>query len=102
MRVMNFIKTDNVKDTIISTSFLNNVDCIIRTKTVIHHLHINGEIIGYTHSFDNLKVRENKNQISLAAQNMFGFDFFFFLKDLRLGFFHRRQETYQHKFCKHR
>ena len=32
-----------------------------------------------------LKVRENKNQISVIAHNLFGFDFFFFLKGLRLG-----------------
>ena len=33
----------------------------------------------------NLKVRENKNQISVIAYNLFGFDFFLFLKGLRLG-----------------
>ena len=62
--------------------FLNNVDCLLCTKIVIHHSDITGEIIGYVHSFCNLKVRENKNQISVVAHNLFGFDFF--LKDLRL------------------
>ena len=28
---------------------------------------------------------ENKNQMSVIAHNLFGFDFFFFLKGLRLG-----------------
>lgn len=37
------------------------------------------------HSFRNLKIWENKNQISVIAHNLFGFDFFFFLKGLRLG-----------------
>ena len=31
------------------------------------------------------KVRENKNQISDNAHNLFGFEFFFYLKGLRLG-----------------
>ena len=48
-------------------------------------MHITGKIIGYAHSFCNQKVRENKNQISVIADNLFGFDFFFFLKGLRLG-----------------
>ena len=42
---MNCIKTDNVKGPIIATNFLYNVDCLICTKTVIHHSHITGEII---------------------------------------------------------
>ena len=52
---------------------------------MIDNSHITGNIIGYAHSFRNLKVKENKNEISAIADNLFAFDFFFFLKDLRLG-----------------
>lgn len=52
---------------------------------MIDNSHITRNIIGYAHSFRNLKVKENKNQISAIAHNLFAFDFFFFLKDLRLG-----------------
>ena len=52
---------------------------------MIDNSHITGNIIGYAHSFRNSKVKENKNEISAIADNLFAFDFFFFLKDLRLG-----------------
>ena len=53
-------------------------------------MHIKGKFIGYAHSFCNQKVRENKNQISVIADNLFGFDFFFFLKGSRLGVWRTR------------
>ena len=79
---MDFRRTDNVKGAIFSAIFLDNVNCLIYSKNVIHHSHITGDIIGYSHSFCNLKVRENKNQISVITHNLFGFDF---LKGIRLG-----------------
>ena len=79
------MKTEKLKGPIISENFLSNVDHLIQGKTVIHHSHITGDVIGYAHSFCNLKVRENKNQVSVIAHNLFGFDFLFFLKGLRLG-----------------
>ena len=82
---MNFRKTEDIKDAIFSANFLDNVNCLIYSKNVIHHSHITGDIIGYAHSFCNLNIRENKNQISVIAHKLFGFDFFFFLKGLRLG-----------------
>ena len=54
-------------------------------KHVIHHSHITGEIIEYSHGFCNRKVRENKNNISVTAHNLFGFDFFFLLKSIRFS-----------------
>ena len=81
---MGFLPTDNIKGAVISENFLSNVENLIK-GTVIHHSHITGEAVGYAHSFCNLKVRENKNQISVVAHNLFVFDFFFFLKGLRLG-----------------
>ena len=52
---------------------------------MIHHSHITGEIIDYSHGFSNRNVRENKNNIIVIAHNLFGFDFFFFLKGVRLS-----------------
>ena len=54
-------------------------------RHVLHHSHITGEIVGYAHSFCNRKVRENKDYIGVIAHNLFGFDFFFFLKGIRLS-----------------
>ena len=79
---MDFRRTDNVKGAIFSAAFLDNVNCLTYSKNVIHHSHITVDIIGYSHSFCNLKVRENKNQISVITHNLFGFDF---LKGIRLG-----------------
>ena len=86
-RVMGFLPTDNLKGAAMSENFLSNVDHIIHGTNVIHHSHITGEVIGYAHSFCNEEVRENRNQISVIAHNLFGFDFFFFLKGLRLDAF---------------
>ena len=82
---MNFRKTKNVKGAIFSANFLSNVNFLVHPITVIHHCHVTGNIIGYAHNFYNSKVKENKNQMSVIAQNFFGFDFFFFLKGLTLG-----------------
>ena len=57
---------------------LENVRNIIFGRAIIHHSHITGKIIGDTHNFRNQKVRENRNQISLSAHNLFQFDLFFF------------------------
>ena len=40
--------------------FKGNVKGLIYNKTNIHHSHITGEIPGYSHSYCNFKVRENK------------------------------------------
>ena len=75
---MEFLPTNEVKGAIMSENVLSNVNHLINGKTVIQHSHITGDIIGYARSFCNLKFRENKNQISVIAHNLFGFDFLFF------------------------
>lgn len=40
-------------------------------------------IIGYSHSYCNLRVRKNQKKIGLVAHNLFRFDFFFFVKGIR-------------------
>ena len=55
-RVMGSLPTGNLKGAVMSKRFLSNVDHIIRGATVIHHLHITDEVIGFAHYFGNLKV----------------------------------------------
>ena len=75
--VMDFRKADKIQGIPESEKFIENVKGILNNKTHIYHSHISGEILGYSHSHYNLKVRENKKQISVIAQNHFRFDFFF-------------------------
>ena len=53
-------------------------------KIHLHHSHVAGEILGYGHSFCNLKVQGNKFFSPLFAHNLFGFDFFSVVKGIRL------------------
>ena len=63
------------------TKFFNHVHNQITQKLHFHHSHITGEIIGYAHDFCNKKVIESeKQQIPCIAHNLFGFDFWFFMK----------------------
>ena len=55
----------------------------MNNKSHTHHSHISGDIIGYAHSYYNYKVRKNKSTISVVADNIFRFNFFFLLKGLR-------------------
>ena len=44
-----------------------------------------GKSLSYAHDFSNMKVKENQNQFSCIAHNIFGFDMFFLLKGIRLS-----------------
>ena len=66
-----------VNDSIFSNGFPENVRDVIFGREVIHHSSITAKIIDYAHSFCKHKVRENKNQISVIAHNLFGFEFSF-------------------------
>ena len=70
-------------ETITTTNFFGNVHKYIKVKIDLHHSHITGEIFGYSHDFCNWKVEESKNEILLIAQNLFGFDMFYFIKGYR-------------------
>ena len=105
--IMKFKTRNKVKGAIFSSNFLDNVSCLIYSKNVIHHLHITGDIIGCAHSFRNLKVRENKSQISVIAHNLFDFDFFFLferfapriLEDKK--YHNRGYKSLRYTFCKY-
>ena len=72
---------DTNYDTLTSKKFFNHVHNQITQKLHLHHSHITGQIIGYAHDFCNRKVIESeKQQIPCIAHNLFGFDFWFFMK----------------------
>ena len=86
--VMDFHKTEKTQGIPESEKFIENVKGILNNKTHIYHSYISGEILGYSHSYYNLKVKENKKQISVIAHNFFHFDFF--LKGIRAGLWRTR------------
>ena len=53
---------------------------MITAKIHLYHFHVTGEMLGYTHNFCNLRVRENKIEIPMIAHNFFGFDLYYFIK----------------------
>ena len=104
---MKFKTTNKVKGAIFSSNFLDNVLCLIYSENVIHHSRITDDIVGYAHSFCSLKVRENKNQISVIVHNWFGFDFFFLFERFAPRIFEDKKyhnwgnKSFRYKFCKH-
>ena len=60
-----------------------NVHRLLKFKTHLHHSHITGEILGYTHDIWNWTVHENKSQVATITHNLFGFDKFFLIKEYR-------------------
>ena len=82
--LIEFVPTNKVSGIPSSQNFLENLLGItINNQIPIHHSHITGNIIGYSHSYCNWKVRENQYKIPVVSHNLFKFDFFFFLKGLR-------------------
>ena len=109
---MDFCKTDKVKGIPISEKFIENMKGILYNTTYIHYSHFTEEITGYSHSYCNLRIRENKKKISVVAQNLFCFNFFCFLKGIRVGSWRSRDTSIsgknptdipdRYKFCIHR
>ena len=68
-------------DSITIKNFFHHVNNQITQKIHLHHSHITGQIIGYSHNFCNKRVVElEKPEIPCIAHNLFGFDFWFFMK----------------------
>ena len=68
-------------DSITSKNFFQHVHNQITHKVHLHHSHITGQIIGYSHCFCNKRIVElEKPEIPCIAHNLFGFDFWFFMK----------------------
>ena len=62
--VMNFCQTYKAKSISISETFIENIKGILYNEIHIHHSHITGDIIGYSYSYCNLRVREKKKSVS--------------------------------------
>ena len=75
-RIMNFPRSKFEFETVTTGNLFEYVHKIIN---------VTGKIIGYTHDFCNLQVRENKDVIPVVAHNFFGFDMIFLLKTIRLS-----------------
>ena len=74
-------KTDIEYDTVTSDRFFIHVHRLIKGKNHLHHSHVTGQILGYAHDFCNTTVIEKtKAEIPVIAQNVFGFDVFYFVK----------------------
>ena len=73
-----------------SKIFIEKLKGIMDNKIHIHHSHINGQIIGYAHSYCNQKVRENKSKVFVIVHNLFRFGFSFFLKGITSGVWRTR------------
>ena len=82
---MSFPMTNFECETVTTNNFFENVHKILNVKIHLHHSHVTGEIISYTHDFCNWIVRENKDMVACMAHNFFKFDFYFILKHMRLS-----------------
>ena len=82
--MVNFCKTDKVKEIILSQKFIENIIAILENTHCIHHSHITGEIKGYAYSLCNEKARENYFKIPVVTHNLFRFDFFFFTERFKV------------------
>ena len=78
--LVDFLPTDILYDTITTNKFFINVHGMITAKIHLYHFHVPGEMLGYTHDFCDLRVRENKIEIPMIAHNLYGSDLYYFIK----------------------
>ena len=88
--LIKFVRSNKVKGVPLSKTFIENLKGIIKNKVHVHHSHVTREVVGYAHSYCNLKVRENKLKPNVVTHNLFRFDFFFLMKGLRAGVWRTR------------
>ena len=84
-KIMCFPITKFECETVTTNNLFESVHKLASVKIHLHHSHVTGEIIGYTHDFCNWIVRENRDIVSCIAHNFFKFDFYFLLKNIRLS-----------------
>ena len=93
--IMDFPQNKFEIKTVVTKEFFNNVRDLIYGEYVIHHSHVTGEIIGYTHDFCIKKIRENNNVIPVFAHNLFSFDFFFVVKGIKIVLLENKTVKYR-------
>ena len=79
--LIDFPKCDIAYEMVTTANFLRHVNRLIKAQIHLHHSHVTGEILGYTHDFCNWRLRENKTEFSCIAYNFFGFDMYFLIAD---------------------
>ena len=76
-----FPKSDIHYETFTTKNFFIHVHRLIKMKVHLHHSHITGKIIGYSHNFCNTSVVDKTSpDIPVIAYNLFGFDLYYFIK----------------------
>ena len=81
--MIDFAAPNFIYNTITTANFFRNVHRLIKVKIHLHHSHITGKLLGYSHDFCNWTVRQNKSAIAMIADNLFGLNMFFFIKGYR-------------------
>ena len=84
-KIMDFPRGKFDYETLTTHDLFIYVHKTINVKVHLHHSHVTGKILGYTHDFCNQKVTENKDVSSCAAHNFFGFDIYFLIKGIRVS-----------------
>ena len=74
-----FPTSDIQYEAITTNSLFVNVHHLIKLKVHLHHSHITGKIIGYTHDFCNARVKKNNIEIPIITHNQFSFDLYHFI-----------------------
>ena len=65
-------------DTLTTDKFFIHVNRLIKGKVHLHHSHMTGIILGYSHDFFNTSVIEKtRSEIPFVAHNFFVFDIFY-------------------------
>ena len=80
---VDFPPTNYLYDTMTTKYFFKHLYRLIKSKIHLHHSHVTGEIIGYTHDFCNQTVRESKAKVTVIAHNLMKFDAFYVIKGFR-------------------
>ena len=79
--LVNYPKSDIQYETFTTKKFFIHVHRLIKMKVHLHHSHITGKIIGYSHDFCNTTVAEKTSpDIAVNAHNLFSFDLYYFIK----------------------
>ena len=66
---LQWLVSDKVKGIPLSRNFIENVRGILNNTVQLHHSHVAGEILGYSHSYYDQKSREHHFEITVAAHN---------------------------------
>ena len=77
--------------TVVTKDFFKSVRNLLYGSHIIHHSHVTGKIVGYTHDFWNKKVWENHSLIPVFPHNLLSSDFFIVVNSKRLSVWRTKQ-----------